>query len=318
MTPTGKDAYAYAHDDTTEVRAAKQDRRQAADFLAALEERVRAGDPDVKPGELREARGLVEYAVLRVDAAKRRAEQATIDARHTRYQQVGAAARGLVIDDAPVVSAFNAAVAALRDLYTAAAADQQRLMALVPEVSVTLEEAAEHDETGLLQAAGLARSATSDSRARFSVTSPDGSRRLMWSVSPISAVVAVLDSVVAGDPDMVQALGWEHGEAAQASRAAGLHLTRAYPQLAPGEAPAVEPAPDEPVATYRIEAFRTGHDGHGTYRDPISEVIAGVRFSGGYATLTTDTGEARRALAYFRRKGYTIVTVPAPATFSKG
>ncbi|MDG4788092.1 hypothetical protein O7626_19460 [Micromonospora sp. WMMD1102] len=295
-----------------EIQAATREHREAADLLAALEERVRAGDPDIRPAELRDARELVEFAALRVDAARRRADEAMIAARHEMYAQMGQAVRQLTLDDGAVVAAYGAAVTSLRHLYAVVEADQEQLEILAPQAGAVLEEAQQHGETNLLHAAGLARSAYGDSAAKFAVIDPDGRRRTMWRVPPVSAVLAALNGALADDPGLARTMRLEHGETAQTAASAAHQTARAYPQLAPGSEQEAAPVPAEPVGRYRIEAFRTGRDGEGrSYRDPVNEVIAGVRFAAGIGTVTTDTDEGRRALAYFRRKGYPVEQVDA-------
>ncbi|WP_435120743.1 hypothetical protein [Micromonospora tulbaghiae] len=296
-----------------EIQTAEREHQEAADLLAALEERVKASDPNVQPSELRDARELVKFAALRVDAARRRADHAVTAARHDLYAQMGQAVRQLTLDDAAVIDAYQTAVTALCDLHAAVDADQEQLDALAAQAAAVLEEARQHGETDLLRAAGLARSGNSDPSARFTVIAENGTRRTMWRVQPVSAVLAALNGALADDPRLARTLALEHDGTAQTARSAAQQTARAYPQLAPGHEEVAAPA-SEPVGTYRIEAFRTGVDGEGRpYRDPVNEVIAGVQFAAGIGTVTTDTDEGRRALAYFRRKGYPVERVTAKA-----
>ncbi|MFH9121121.1 hypothetical protein [Streptomyces globisporus] len=74
----------------TNVAAAVQEADEAAALAAALEERVRNGDDTVTPEQIANARELGNFAQLRADATRRRAEDAKCDARLADLAQLKA------------------------------------------------------------------------------------------------------------------------------------------------------------------------------------------------------------------------------------
>lgn len=153
ITQTLQEAGAAGRDD---VDSAKQEAREAEQLLAALEERVRGGDPGVKPAELRDARELVGFARLRVEAAERRAAQRATEARHALYADLGAEARALDVGDGTAITgAFTDALAALRRLWDVAEQRSTTLRDIAGRASALVQLADEHGERDVLRAAGV-------------------------------------------------------------------------------------------------------------------------------------------------------------------
>lgn len=214
-----------------EIADAEREHREATDLLAALQERVRASDPDVRPAELAEARELVEYARLRVDAAKRRAAQLAAEARHALYVEAGAVARALDLADAPVVDAFTAALAAVRHLYRVADDRTRDLLAIAGQADAALAEAKAHNERPALRAAGVHNA---DPR-NVTVIHADGTAGRIGDVPAHELAFAVLARLFT---EQARAVGpyvpWAGEDAARAEQ--GLRLAVAeFPALATAE-----------------------------------------------------------------------------------
>ncbi|MGI5182234.1 hypothetical protein ACQEVZ_38670 [Dactylosporangium sp. CA-152071] len=184
-----------------QIETAEEDHRQTAAFLAALEERVRAGDPDIKPAELRDAQDLVGYAALRVDAAKRNAEQLETGARHALYATLGAEARTLdLTEDPAILDAFTEAVAALRRVATRAGQRSTKIRDLARRAIATVDLADQHGEREQLRAAGLHNAGHDGAgQAVVTVIDQDGAGRFLTDVQAHHIVAAALAS--AGLPD---------------------------------------------------------------------------------------------------------------------
>lgn len=139
-----------------DIDTAQQETQEAEQLLAALEERVRAGDPGVKPTELRDARELVGFSRLRVEAAERRAAQLATEARHKLYATLGAEARALDLgDDDTITDAFTDALAALRRLWDVAEERSTKLRDMSQRAEHLVHLAEQHGERDILRAAGI-------------------------------------------------------------------------------------------------------------------------------------------------------------------
>lgn len=140
----------------TDLAAATSDVLQAKAYEEALKERVRAGDPDVHPKELREARSLVEYAELRQVAAKRQAKVRAAEARQAIYDDY----RAKYIADrdkfrqleSDLRANFQAAFAALDKLWKTTEDRAEHLAHIAQERGAVIELARQHNEGSLLPA----------------------------------------------------------------------------------------------------------------------------------------------------------------------
>lgn len=87
-----------------EVEQAEQEATEAAQLLAALEERVREGDEQVTPQQLAQARELGRFAALRTEAARRKAERAAAKEAEARRARTTAEAVALLDQQAAPVA----------------------------------------------------------------------------------------------------------------------------------------------------------------------------------------------------------------------
>lgn len=177
-----------------DVDAAQQEVREAEQLLTALEERVRAGDPGVKPRELRDAREVVDFARLRVEAAERRAEKQRTQARHALYEQLGTEARALDLDDAAITDAFTDALSALHRLWQVAHRRSTVLRDVAGRASTVVALADQHGERDVLRTAGVhnGNSASMNGPASIAVIDPDGQGHRLTNVPPHHVVAAAL------------------------------------------------------------------------------------------------------------------------------
>lgn len=83
-----------------DVRAAEQEAREAAELVTALRTRVVDGDDTVTPDQLRAAAELAEFAGLRAEAAKAKAERYRESQRQDRLAEVAEELRSWT-DDLP-------------------------------------------------------------------------------------------------------------------------------------------------------------------------------------------------------------------------
>lgn len=209
MSTATKSRMAAAAAGRKEIEAAEQEHRQAAELLAALKERVRAGDPGVKPAELRDAQGLVDYAALRVDAAKRRAEQLETDARHQLYAEIGAEARAMDLGDDQVIGeVFAAALAAVHRLYAIAEQRAEQLAVVVGKAAAVVEEADRHGERDLLRAAGVHNVGQDD----IVIKHEDGTASHVTAVRPHLLPAAVIGRLFADQKQRLQREAQDRGE----------------------------------------------------------------------------------------------------------
>lgn len=100
------------------VATAEQEAADAQQLADELAERVRQGDPDVTAEQLGAQRQLADFAALRVEAAKRRAERLQEDERAQLAAAARTAAVHLLGDDgaAEIVAATKAAANAIAEL----------------------------------------------------------------------------------------------------------------------------------------------------------------------------------------------------------
>lgn len=178
-----------------DVDAAQQEVREAEQLLTALEERVRAGDPGVKPRELRDAREVVDFARLRVEAAERRAEKQRTQARHALYEQLGADARALDLgDDAAITDAFTEALSALHRLWQVAGRRSTVLRDVAGRAASVVTLADQHGERDVLRAAGVhnGNGASMNGPASIAVIDEHGQGRWLTDVLPHHLVSAAL------------------------------------------------------------------------------------------------------------------------------
>jgi len=103
-------------DDT--LKAAEQEAAEAQQAAEQLAERVRQGDPDVTPQQLAAQQQLADFAKLRVEAAKRRADRLQEDERIALADAARTAAEHLLGEDgsADIVAATKAAADAVAEL----------------------------------------------------------------------------------------------------------------------------------------------------------------------------------------------------------
>jgi hypothetical protein len=190
----------------TEIRAAEQDHREAQAYLTALEERVRAGDADVHHTELREARDLVKYAELRIEAAKRRAAQIAVEARQVLYAQLAEDAALIdELDDEAITDAFAAARVALRKVYDLAEARSVKVRDLSMRADAVVDEAKRHDELGLLRAAGIwSAGGPFAGQVGIRLTPVDGQGRGVADVSAWQVTAAVLGQVLDAEAETIR------------------------------------------------------------------------------------------------------------------
>lgn len=146
-----------------EIDAAQQEAAEAKQLVTALEESVRSGDPAVGPAELIQAREVARIATLRVEAAQRRAEQMTTEARHRVYREYGAdlvgERRTLEATETGVLGAYGQAYEALAELWRLTEEHAAHHGRLARARSTVLEIARQHGEMGMLPEAVASRPA---------------------------------------------------------------------------------------------------------------------------------------------------------------
>ncbi|WP_262015652.1 hypothetical protein [Micromonospora sp. Mcm103] len=182
-----------------EVQAALDELGQAQQLLAALEERVRDGDPGVQPAELADARQVVEFARLRVDAARRAAERREHDERAAEYEKVGELARAVdTAADQTVVDAFAEAVTALARLWELADQRSRQVRAVASRAAAAVAAAEQHGEREELRAAGVHNAAAGGlaGPASVTVTPEDASPYYLTDVRSGAVLAAALGRVV--------------------------------------------------------------------------------------------------------------------------
>ena len=189
-----------------DIRAAEQDHREAQAYLTALEERVRANDTGVHPKELREARDLVRYAELRIEAAKRRAAQYATEARHALYTSLAAEAALIDdLDDEQITEAFGVALTALRQLYDLAEARSVKVRDLALRADPVVDEAKRHNELSLLRAAGIwSVGGPSVGQLGLRLTPIDGVGRGVADVYAWQVAAAVLGRVLGDEAETIR------------------------------------------------------------------------------------------------------------------
>jgi hypothetical protein len=274
-----------------EIDQAEAEAREAAELVDALAERVKAGDPDVSPGQLGEQRQLAEFAALRVEAARRSAEAKRAKARHVAYRDLVAEVVRFPDVDTAVVDAFGEALEAARKLWDAAAGRSAALRDLGTRAGALVAEARERDELGMLRVEGGAGVLGADARY-LGFIDPAGTARRVHDVHPAEMVGLVLrrlfnedaaNSRAAGGlyPSWPSVVGQVHTPGAE----------REFPHLAAVEVQpraATGPAP---------ESYTVKHRGRqDDYDDHVGE--ATVRFVGGEATLPAD----HPAVRFYQRR----------------
>ncbi|MFI6331908.1 hypothetical protein ACIBBG_26820 [Micromonospora chersina] len=181
-----------------EVQAALDEHGQAQQLLTALEERVRDGDPGVQPAELADARQVVEFARLRVDAARRAATRRERDERAAEYRQVGDLARAVdTAADQRIVDAFGDAVTALARLWELAEQRSGQVRQVAARAAAAVAAADKHDEREQLRAAGVHNAAAGGvaGPATVIVTPADGSGYHLTDVRSGAILAAALGRV---------------------------------------------------------------------------------------------------------------------------
>lgn len=155
-----------------EVGQAEQEVREAEELIKALEDRVRDGDPDVTPGELAEKRGLLDFARLRVDAARKKAARRRAEARRARMVEAVTAARGFNSQDAEVEQAIADVSAAMFRVVELLETRDQAARKLIQQTSAAYAEAEEHGELGQARELGMGHIGSRD----FTFRREDGTR----------------------------------------------------------------------------------------------------------------------------------------------
>jgi hypothetical protein len=136
--------------DTT-VADAQAEAAEAADLLAALTDRVRAGDESITASELAAQKQLAEFATLRVEAAQRRHAADLEGARASTARAAVDAARGLLAPAsiAPLVDAVTAVKNAVADLIAFVDDRNARIAEIGTTLSTISQELAAYGATGL-------------------------------------------------------------------------------------------------------------------------------------------------------------------------
>lgn len=101
----------------TDLVDAQRERTEAQELADALAEQIRSGDSTVTPADLAAKRDLIEFADLRIEAARRRLAAAEDADRHARAQQITERIQALTAADQP--EAVTAAVRRVVDAVTA-------------------------------------------------------------------------------------------------------------------------------------------------------------------------------------------------------
>ncbi|WP_200214984.1 hypothetical protein [Micromonospora coerulea] len=178
-----------------EVQTALDELGQAQQLLTALEERVRDGDPGVRPAELADARQVVEFARLRVDAARRAAQRRERDERAAEYERVAALARAVDnAADQTIVDAFGEAVTALARLWELADQRSRQVRGVARRAAAAVATADQHGERDELRAAGVHNAAAGGlmGAAAITVTPSDGSGYYLTDVRSGAVLAAAL------------------------------------------------------------------------------------------------------------------------------
>jgi len=210
-----------------EVATSIEEHAQAQQLLAALEEKVRDGDPGVKPAELRDAREVVNFARLRVQAAQRAAERREREERAAAYAELGARAHGAdIVPDAQLVQAFTDALATLDRLAALAVERSTAIQSIAAGAMQLLQVADQHGERDVLRAAGIHNAQQGGLGGPQVILVPaDAPPYTLTDVAPQDLLMAVLGRVQAR---ATQTLGdSEHGPSAALAEAA-----RVFPDLA--------------------------------------------------------------------------------------
>lgn len=98
------------------IGLAEQEANDAEELAVALEERIKDGDEDVTFDELSNAKKLVDFARLRVEAAKRKVAAGRREAAIDAGKALAKSLPSIKDEDAAVVAAWVAAVKAMRKL----------------------------------------------------------------------------------------------------------------------------------------------------------------------------------------------------------
>lgn len=136
--------------------AALQELADTRGLLDALEERARSGDDTVTPEELRSRADLVRLAELRAEAAERTLTAWDANQRREQYAALAAEARAVAgIGHSRLADRFAATVAAIADLYDAAAERERRLRNLRDRARQVYALAQQNGELPDLYATGI-------------------------------------------------------------------------------------------------------------------------------------------------------------------
>ncbi|MEC3992263.1 hypothetical protein VSR01_01360 [Actinacidiphila sp. DG2A-62] len=156
----------------TDLADAQRERAEAQSLADALAEQIRSGDANVTPGDLAAKRDLIEFADLRVEAARRRLAAAEEADRHARAQQI--AQRVQAATAADQTEAMTASVQRVTD----AVADLHALVSSRNEQVRDLSHAADAiaDE---LTAQGIDRQTSRSTYGVMGGTGPAGGRSVV-------------------------------------------------------------------------------------------------------------------------------------------
>lgn len=178
---------------------AKQEACDAAELVAALEQRVVDGDDTVSPEELAARKSLAEFAALRVKAAKRKQAQASQEMTEAEIDALGEEALAHIkLGATKLHAASEKAYEALLEVYAIAAERDQRQASLARRV----QEAAAHHPAELRQRTAIRDLVVGHNFSHgFAVETPGGERRELRRVAAVHSIFAVaaaaLDASVA-------------------------------------------------------------------------------------------------------------------------
>ncbi|ACZ84837.1 hypothetical protein [Streptosporangium roseum] len=176
--------------DHADVQAAETEAAEAAELLAALEERVLDGDATVTHAQLAEHRDLLNFAQMRAQAARRKADKEQAAARRTEYEALAAEVAALDGQAAPVRAAYAEALAALGRLVDVEAELSDRVRAAHARTAQARTVAEEHGEVELLRSTGVLGADGGPAGRSVHYRQPDGARQT-WTLLPPGEVAAL-------------------------------------------------------------------------------------------------------------------------------
>lgn len=237
------------------VDAAEREAADAQRDLDALTERVRNGDQDVTPQQLAAQQQVVDFARLRVDAARRSAARLREEERQRLADHAKAAAAHLIANDgsAEIVAAVRAAAAAVAELRRAVDARNAKIAAVASNVaqlanSLTQEFGADGHESQKTRHYGVWGDATN-------IVVQDAGRASAVRAGNVAAAAFL---VGLGDDDAATA-AWEDAKALIGGLA-NLAINRVG-QDVPGLADAWRLSPEEWAAASQRGRYRATEQG---------------------------------------------------------